>query len=134
VAPPTLPGPLPSGSVGFAPRSQWRDRAGLAPASLADGSGSARPPPPLSGHLEHELFDWARVYPEHAGSATSMAASTKPGTGQPARMAPWRLVKRGQAGLSCATRGITSVRRVHLGLMVLLVATGCQRSFGTAPA
>lgn len=26
------------------------------------------------------------------------------------------------------------MRRVHLGLMVLLVATGCQRSFGTAPA
>jgi hypothetical protein len=26
------------------------------------------------------------------------------------------------------------VRRVHLGLMVLLVATGCQRSFGTGPA
>ena len=38
-----FPGPSgPSGSVGFAPRSQWRDRAGFSPASLFATPGSAR--------------------------------------------------------------------------------------------
>ena len=34
--------PVPVALVGFAPRSQWRDRAGFSPASLFATPGSAR--------------------------------------------------------------------------------------------
>ncbi len=59
--PRTFPGlgavraPSPVASLGFAPRSQWRDRAGLAPASLFGPSevpSSLEPP-------QDALFDWA---------------------------------------------------------------------------
>ena len=45
----------PVASLGFAPRSQWRDRAGLSPASLLGFERTAGPfePPPGA------IFDWA---------------------------------------------------------------------------
>jgi hypothetical protein len=49
-APPTLPRTeVPVASFGIAPRSQWRDRAGLTPASLFSSGGMPPPPKPPSG-------------------------------------------------------------------------------------
>ena len=97
-------------NVGFAPRSQWRDRAGFPPASLF-GEDGIRPPrhPAPKGHLGREtICGWRRESSVADGVWTA-------------------------GGLRTILAAGSHVRRVVLGIVVAVMAAGCRGADSATP-